>query len=84
MSEYESSDKMVSHPSHYISEDGIEVIDVIKAFTKDLNGMEAVATANIIKYILRWKHKNGVQDIEKAIWYATYLKNYIEKQKGEK
>lgn len=83
MSNYESEDKLVSHPIHYMSEDGIEVIDVIKAFTKDMQGMEAVATANVIKYILRWKHKNGIQDIEKAIWYATYLMNYL-KKKGEK
>ena len=82
MGEYESEDKLVSHPTHYMSEDGIEVIDVIKAFTKDMQGMEAVATANVIKYILRWKHKNGIQDIEKAIWYATYLMNYL--KKGEK
>lgn len=26
---YESEDKMVSHPDHYISETGMEVIDVI-------------------------------------------------------
>lgn len=34
---YESDDKMVSHPSHYQSETGLEVIDVIEAFTFDLN-----------------------------------------------
>lgn len=33
---YESDDKMVSHPSHYQSETGLEVIDVIEAFTFDL------------------------------------------------
>lgn len=32
---YESEDKMVSHPDHYISETGMEVIDVIEAFTFD-------------------------------------------------
>ena len=36
---YESDDKMVSHPSHYQSETGLEVIDVIEAFTFDLKGM---------------------------------------------
>lgn len=30
---YESPDKMVSHPAHYQSETGLEVIDVIEAFT---------------------------------------------------
>lgn len=74
---YESEDKMVSHPDHYKSENGLEVIDVIEAFTSDLSGIEAVDTANIIKYICRWKKKNGVQDIEKAIWYAQHLVDYL-------
>lgn len=54
---YESEDKMVSHPDHYISETGMEVIDVIEAFTFDLKGIEATDTANIIKYACRWKKK---------------------------
>lgn len=37
---YESDNKMVSHPSHYQSETGLEVIDVIEAFTFDLKGMK--------------------------------------------
>ena len=36
---YESEDRMVSHPDHYISETGMEVIDVIEAFTSDLKGL---------------------------------------------
>ena len=74
---YESEDKMVSHPDHYKSENGLEVIDVIEAFTSDLSGIEAVDTANVIKYICRWKKKNGVQDIEKAIWYAQHLVGHL-------
>lgn len=64
---------MVSHPSHYQSENGLEVIDVIEAFTSDLNGIEAVDTGNVIKYICRWKKKNGVQDLKKAMWYLQHL-----------
>lgn len=30
-------DPMVEHPSHYISETGLETIDVIEAFMFDLN-----------------------------------------------
>ena len=44
---------MVSHPPHYQSETGLEVIDVIEAFTFDLKGIEATDTGNIIKYICR-------------------------------
>ena len=80
---YESNDKMVSHPSHYQSESGLEVIDVIEAFTSDLNGIEATDTGNILKYMCRWKHKNGLQDLEKAQWYLTHLIEKI-KEKDRK
>lgn len=69
---YETNDKMVSHPDHYKS-GKYEVIDIIDEFTKDLTGTEAVCTANAIKYILRWKKKNGIQDVKKAIWYLQHL-----------
>lgn len=68
---------MVNHPPHYISETGMEVIDVIEAFTFDLKGTEAVCTANALKYICRWKHKNGVQDLEKAQWYIQHLIDHV-------
>ena len=80
---YESNDKMVSHPSHYQSESGLEVIDVIEAFTSDLNGIEAVDTGNILKYICRWKHKNGLQDLEKAQWYLTHLIEKIKEKESK-
>lgn len=80
---YETNDKMVSHPSHYQSETGLEVITVIEAFTSDLKGIEAVDTANDIKYICRWKKKNGVQDLKKAIWYLTNLIEHLEKEEKE-
>lgn len=78
---YESEDEMVSHPGHYQSENGLEVIDVIEAFTKDLTGVEATDTGNIIKYACRWHKKNGIQDLEKILWYTTHLiKKLKEKQ----
>lgn len=80
---YESDDKMVSHPKHYQSKSGLEVIDVIEAFTEELQGIEAVDTANAIKYICRWKDKNGVQDLEKAIWYIQHLIDHLKKERKE-
>lgn len=64
--QYESDDVMVSHPDHYQSESGLEVIDVIEAFTAELNGIEATDTGNILKYACRWKKKNGIQDLKKS------------------
>ena len=81
---YESKDKMVSHPAHYQA-GGIEVIDVIKAFTKDLNGIKATDTGNIIKYACRWNAKgNPIQDVEKIIWYATHLLRELQAEEHNK
>ena len=80
---YECDDKMVSHPSHYQSKTGLEVIDVIEAFTSDLKGIEATDTGNVIKYMCRWKNKNGLQDLKKANWYLTHLIEHIENNKKE-
>lgn len=68
----------VNHPSHYISKSGLEVVDVIKAFTEGLSGYKAVAEGNIIKYILRWPKKNGIEDLKKARWYLDDLISYLE------
>ena len=74
---------MVNHPKHYISETGLETIDVIEAFTFDLKGIEATDTGNIIKYISRWKKKNGLQDLEKAQWYLNHLINHVRQLEEE-
>lgn len=76
---YENDDKMVSYPDHYQTKSGLETIQVIEAFTDGLEGIEAVDTANVIKYICRWKKKNGLQDLKKAQWYLTHLIEHVEK-----
>lgn len=74
---------MVNHPPHYQSETGLEVIDVIEAFTFDLKGIEAVCTGNVLKYVCRWPDKNGLEDLKKARWYLDRLINHIEKLEEE-
>lgn len=34
----------------------------------------------VIKYLMRWRKKNGIQDLEKA---AHYLQKYIELERGK-
>lgn len=74
---YQSKDGLVTHPNHYQSKKGIEVIDVIEAFTEGLDGIEAVDTGNAIKYLCRWSKKNGTQDLEKAMWYISHLIHHL-------
>ena len=75
--------EMVIHPDHYQSETGLEVIDVIEAFTFDLTGIESFDTGNIIKYICRWKKKNGLEDLKKAKFYLDNLIEHVEKLEEE-
>ena len=69
-------EEKVNHPQHY-NNGGIECIDALAAATEGLQGIEAFCTANAIKYLWRWKWKNGAEDLEKAIWYIEYLKNSL-------
>ncbi len=60
----------VVNPRHYQGD--IEPLDFIHA--QKLGWCEA----NVVKYVTRWKRKNGVQDLLKAKFYLEYL---IGKQK---
>jgi hypothetical protein len=71
---------LVNHPPHY-NAGGVECIDAITAATVGLEGIEAVCTANGIKYLWRWKMKGGVTDLEKAKWYLERLIKDIAKHK---
>ena len=58
------------NPSHYKQGD-VECIDAIKAATTD--GFTGYLTGNILKYVWRWKLKNGIEDLRKARWYLDRL-----------
>lgn len=73
----------VNHPNHYQSETGLEAIDVIEAFTFDLTGIEAFNTGNVLKYMCRWKKKNGLIDLKKAKFYLEHLIEHVEKLEKE-
>ena len=67
---------MVNHPPHY-NKAGIETIDAIKAMTD--GGFEYYLQGNIMKYLWRYRYKNGVEDLKKAQWYLTELIDVVEK-----
>ena len=68
---------MVNSPPHY-NQPGIECIDAIQAATDE--GYEYYLQGNIIKYLWRYRYKNGVEDLEKAQWY---LEKLIEEKNSE-
>ena len=71
---------MVNHPPHY-NKAGIECIDAIKAMTDD--GFEYYLQGNIMKYLWRYRYKNGAEDLKKAQWYLTELIDIVENDKSK-
>jgi hypothetical protein len=64
----------VNHPEHYNFGE-IEAIDIIE----DQGHGEAFCAANVIKYILRYKHKGTpLKDLRKIKWYTERLISYYE------
>ncbi len=61
---------MVNSPPHY-NQAGIECLDAIGAATGE--GYEYYLQGNIIKYLWRYRYKNGVEDLNKAKFYLERL-----------
>ena len=59
---------------------GVECIEAIEAAVTPLKGKEAFLTGQIIKYMWRWKMKNGLEDLKKANFY---LQRLIKSQEGQ-
>lgn len=61
----------VNNPSHY-TQGSIAPIDYIIA--NNLNFLEG----NVVKYVTRYKHKNGLEDLKKAEFYLKKLISELE------
>ena len=62
----------VEKPKHYNI--GIETIDYIESWEMDY------IEGNIIKYITRYKYKNGLEDLKKGLWYLNRLIKKVEEK----
>jgi hypothetical protein len=60
----------VNSPVHY-NIGGIEAIDAIMAATNEQ--AEGYLQGNILKYLWRYRYKNGLEDLRKAQWYLNKL-----------
>lgn len=64
-------DNAVEHPAHY-TQGGIECIEAIKASMCPA-GFTDYCKGNVIKYLFRWEHKGGLQDLQKAQVYLGWM-----------
>lgn len=63
----------VDHPQHYNSHpSGIEAIEIVQYM--------GFCLGNAFKYVYRYQHKNGIEDLKKAIWYLKHQQTVILKQ----
>lgn len=70
-------DDGVHKPRHY-NQGEVECIDAIESATSAMDGIgltgkEGFLTGQVIKYMWRWKFKDGRRDLEKAKWYLERL-----------
>lgn len=56
----------INHPAHYTG-GKLEVIDAIEGMGLGFHA------GNVVKYVARYKLKNGVEDLKKAEWYLRRL-----------
>jgi len=67
---------MVNNPPHY-NKYGVECLDAIRSATGE--GYEYYLQGNIIKYLWRYRYKNGVEDLEKAKFYLDKMIQTVKK-----
>lgn len=70
------TDDVVSKPAHYNNYE-METIEAIKGQSTP-DEFSGFLKGNIIKYIARYKFKNGVEDLEKAKFYLSVLIGIIQ------
>ena len=68
----------VNNPWHY-TQAKIECIDFIKENLGD--GFGFYCRGQVLKYMWRYKDKNGVQDLKKAEWYLKALIEFEDSRK---
>ena len=68
----------VHHPKHYALKglEPYETVDVIKASVGD--GFEGYCIGNVLKYVIRYKKKNGIEDLKKARVHLNWIIDDLE------
>lgn len=76
ISYWEPATDNVTNPSHYTN-GNIETIDYLKD-TLSKEQYEGFCRGNVLKYLSRYPHKNGVEDLNKAKTYLEWLIESVE------
>lgn len=72
----------VTHPDHY-TQTGMECIEAIKGML-GVTGFQDYMRGNIIKYLWRYRDKNGIEDLEKASVYLERLISEVRENEDQR
>lgn len=72
----------VNHPSHY-TYGGLELVNVWEA-TMSPEALQGLYKGNVMKYLWRYEHKNGLEDLKKAEFYLKRLIKSVEKEEQKR
>ena len=61
----------VINPAHY-QQQSMETIELIRG-SMSTEAYRGFLLGNILKYVTRYKYKNGSTDLRKAMWYLNEL-----------
>lgn len=70
-----SASDVINSPSHY-TQGKLEVIEAIEGLGLDYH------EGTVLKYISRWRYKNGIEDLYKAQWFIHRLIKMEEEKSG--
>lgn len=78
MASLDKINENVAHPKHYNS----GKIEVIRIMEDQLSAEEyrGYIKGQVLKYVTRERHKNGLEDLKKAAWYLDRLIKKLERE----
>lgn len=68
-----------TNPTYY-KKGKFETFDFVMECVKDLPPQEACCVKDVLKYVIRYKEKNGAVDLKKARWYLDKLITFTEER----
>ncbi|WP_373782234.1 DUF3310 domain-containing protein [Jeotgalibaca porci] len=71
---------IINEPSHYKGRHGLEAIEVVRNFGND-DMIAGFYWGNAIKYMTRYRNKNGLEDLKKARKNLDWLIEHMEGKK---
>ena len=79
-----NSDKDIVKPNRYKGKDGKDLLELFEENLLSDEEYKGFLKGNVYKYLKRYEHKNGKEDLEKATVYLNKLRDFEVQHEKEK